>query len=98
MAKVSRKRHLARGEAIARIGLPNALDEVHDLLARTELQHRGFEGMKKPRDYHVGKMLKHLGSHMSGERQDADTKVNTLAHVAARALMALERELTEETQ
>lgn len=77
----------------------NALQLV-DLAMRTGDQKHGFEEWKKNGKpsrlneiSHVAGADRHLTRHMNGESVDHDSKLPALAHVVARALMALEMHL-----
>ncbi len=90
-------RELERGGESARtIGLGEALAEVDRVIAFNQSKHPGSKWKTQTVKHHCGKLLKHLGAAQTGERFDPDTKRNALAHVVARALMALGLELVED--
>jgi hypothetical protein len=81
-------RELARGGESARtIGLGEALAEVDRVIAGSQKKHPSSKWRTYSSKHHQGKLLRHLGSWLAGEKNDAESGCSHLAHLAARALM-----------
>jgi hypothetical protein len=90
-------RELKRGGESARtIGLGEALAEVDRVIGGSQSKHPNQRWRTYSAKHHQGKMLGHVGKFLTGERNDQESGLPHLAHMAARALMLLAIALEED--
>ena len=77
----------------ASLGLTPALFEVLAVLAASDGKHPHSDWSARTVEHHAEKLDGHLDRWLAGERVDGESGRRALAHVAARALMALGVEL-----
>lgn len=84
-------RQLAKGgDNIYTIGLGRALAEVDRVIAFNQDKHPSSKWKSYTATQHLGKMIKHAGNCLYGERRDPETERSHIAHSIARGLMALQ--------
>ncbi len=77
----------------------SATKRVVELLTWTaSAKYQDEQGREKSLDEQYDSLMRHLSSWRLGERLDNESRMETLAHVAARALFMLEIELKKETE
>lgn len=90
-------RELKRGGESARtIGLTEALAEVDKVIGGSQKKHPNQKWRTYSAKTHQGKLLRHIGSYLTGQRNDEESGRPHLAHMAARALMMLAIALEED--
>lgn len=80
--------------------VPNALVEVSKALRMGELKY-GRENWKKvenPEDRYLAALLRHLVAIQMGEKQDKESGLSHLAHVAVNAMFLLDYEVRSEKE
>jgi hypothetical protein len=82
-------------ESMISIGLHDALVEADAVVGFNQGKHPGSKWRKYTAEQHIGKIMKHAGSALYGERIDPETGKRALAHVLARSAMALQIDLEE---
>lgn len=90
-------RELNRGGESARtIGLGEALAEVDRVIGASQGKHPSSRWKTYTVAHHTAKLIGHVAKFLGGERKDPESRRHALAHVTARALMALQLELDED--
>jgi hypothetical protein len=85
-------------ESMISIGLHDALIEADAVVGFSQGKHPQSKWRGYTIEQHIGKISKHAGAALFGERVDPETGKRALAHVLARAAMALQLDLEESSR